>query len=64
MTEPSDVRHSPDDVDELINEIDPDDGPIAYPSSLPKGKPFCDVAHHTHPHGGGRLPTCRLDAEE
>lgn len=65
--DPVPVQHrsySPDGVHELINEIDPDDGPIAYPSELPKGHPFCDVAHHTHTGGGGRLPTCRLDSEE
>jgi hypothetical protein len=25
---------------------------------------FCDVPHHTHTDGGGRLPTCRLDSPE
>ena len=35
-----------------------------YPSELPLGRPFCDVQWHTHPHGGGRLPTCRLDSPE
>jgi hypothetical protein len=34
------------------------------PSALPDGLPFCDVPHHTHPGGGGRLPTCRIDSRE
>lgn len=35
-----------------------------YPSVLPLGRPFCDISHHTHTDGGGRLSTCRLDSEE
>ncbi len=35
-----------------------------YPAGLPVGRPFCDVPHHTHTDGGGRIPTCRLDSEE
>jgi len=41
---------------------DEDEGPCPY--ELPKGHPFCDVQHHVHRHGGGRLPTCRLDSAE
>lgn len=33
------------------------------PATLPLGLPFCSVAHHAHPGGDGRLPTCRLDEE-
>lgn len=39
-------------------------GDDVFPTKLPKGHPFCDVPHHTHTGGGGRLPTCRLDSEE
>lgn len=39
-------------------------GTLTYPEQLPLGLPFCDVQHHTHTHGGGRRPTCRLDSEE
>lgn len=35
-----------------------------FPKKLPIGHPWCDVAYHTHTHGGGRLNTCRLDSPE
>lgn len=56
--------YTPDNVDEILDLMAPDEGDIGYPSVLPIGRPFCDVPHHTHTHGGGRLPTCRLDSEE
>jgi hypothetical protein len=56
--------YSPDNVEELLDLMAPDDGDIGYPSVLPIGRPFCDVSHHTHTHGGSRLPTCHLDSEE
>lgn len=63
--DPVPVEHrsyDPQAVEGLLDVVNPDAGPIALPSVLPKGKPFCDVDRHAHTHGGSRLPSCRLDS--
>lgn len=57
--------YSPSDVHEFLDAVDPDD-PLtdSFPRQLPLGRPFCDVGHHVHTHGGDRLPSCRLDSPE
>lgn len=64
--DPVPVEHrsySPQDVEEMISAYHPSSGETA-PSRLPMGHPFCDVAWHTHTHGGERLPSCHLDSPE
>ena len=51
-----------DEVEELFELLNPKEN--LFPSVLPLGRPFCDVNHHTHTNGDGRLPTCRLDSPE
>lgn len=63
-TPPEHRYYSQDVVYEFFELIDPDKDGGPFPSALPVGRPFCDVPHHTHTDGGGRLPTCRLDSEE
>lgn len=52
-----------DDVEDMLDMVKPEEGG-PFPSVLPIGRVFCDIDFHTHTHGGGRLPTCRLDSPE
>lgn len=59
---PAEYRsYGQDTVSDFFDEMKPkNSGP--YPSALPVGRPFCDVAWHVHLDGADRLPTCRLDS--
>lgn len=66
--DPIPVQHQHYDADmvnDFLDAVDPRQ-PLTdpFPAQLPVGRVFCDVSHHSHPHGGGRLPTCRLDSGE
>lgn len=62
--DPQGQHYHRDDVYEMLDIVDPRKTGDSFPEELPLGRPFCNVPHHTHTHGGGRLPTCRLDSKE
>jgi hypothetical protein len=61
---PQHRSYSQDTVYEFFELIDPGNKNYEpFPSKLPEDHFTCDVAHHAHPNGKGRLSTCRSDSE-